>query len=116
LQSDEVLTSLGYDQMLLASGDMSMYVVMDKSELDTCTIGHNSGGKQWFPEIAASSSSASSYSTTQYCRDGVIEVPWISVGIHPDRIVYGEGAWCGRHWAGLITQGAASRTPWTLSV
>ena len=35
----------------------------------------------------------------QYCRARQPEDPWISVGEHPDRIVYGEAAWCGAHWS-----------------
>ena len=79
--------------MLLASGDMSMYVIMDRSSIEECSTGRNNG--QWFPHITESSES-DEFEVTQYCRSGSPEDPWISVGHHPDKVVYGEG-WCGLH-------------------
>ena len=46
---------------------------------------------QWHPVISQSSASDSQTTVLQYCRSGATEDPWISVGEHPDRIVYGEG-------------------------
>jgi hypothetical protein len=115
-----------WTEVLLASGDMSMYVVMDRSSVEECsqsdhggaTTNHNDG--QWFPHITTSSES-DEYDVTQYCRsghliadcaaggcrdgrttgagrDGNAEDPWVSVGHHGDgKIVYGEGM-CGQHW------------------
>ena len=74
-----------WTQMLLASGDMSMYVVMDRESIEQCSEGQNDG--QWFPHILEGSES-DEYEATQYCRAGVPEDPWISVGHHPDKVVY----------------------------
>lgn len=51
---------------------------------------------QWFPAVVEASDATES-AATQYCRSGAPEDPWISVGHHPDKVVYGEG-WCGAHW------------------
>ena len=104
--------------MLLSSGDMTMFTVLTRESVEECSQGTNDG--QWFPTVTLSSESAG-YSVTQvtpqaiptyhsppgtslrdclcfqYCRSGAAEDPWISVGDHPDRVVYGEG-WCGAHW------------------
>eukprot|EP01052_Picozoa_sp_SAG31_P053945 SAG31_NODE_14086_length_828_cov_0.957476_2_plen_124_part_01 len=42
-----------WTQILLASGDMTMYVVMDRTELQQCTSGQVDG--QWHPTIFQSS-------------------------------------------------------------
>ena len=83
-----------WNNMLLASGDMSMYVVMERSVIEECSTGQNDG--QWFPDILEASD-AGEATVTQYCRAGAREDPWISVGHHPDKVVYGEG-YCGAHW------------------
>jgi hypothetical protein len=84
-----------WTEMLLASGDMSMFTVLTRESIEECSQGNVVDG-QWFPSVTLSSESAG-YSVTQYCRSGASEDPWISVGHHPDRVVYGEG-WCGGHW------------------
>ena len=81
--------NFAYDKLMMASGDMSMYVVLDKDVMDECTSGAVDG--QWHPVISQSSASDSQTTVLQYCRSGATEDPWISVGEHPDRIVYGEG-------------------------
>ena len=94
---DHSRSSMVWDQIMFASGDMSMFVVLDKAEMDGCTDGENDG--QWFPTIASASGHNEGYSVTQYCRKGAEEDPWISVEEHPSQVVYGEGsfdvpAWC----------------------
>ena len=83
-----------WNNMLLASGDLSMYVVMERPVIEECSQGRNDG--QWFPSVVEASDATES-SATQYCRSGAPEDPWISVGHHPDKVVYGEG-YCGAHW------------------
>ena len=70
-----------------------MYVVMDRDVVEQCSSGAVDG--PWHPIISQTSASATQTSVLQYCRQGNSEDPWISVGEHPDRIVYGEGGWCG---------------------
>lgn len=82
---------------MFSSGDMSMFLILDKAEMDSCTEGTNDG--QWFPTIAQASGHQEPYSVTQYCRLGNEEDPWLSVEEHPTQVVYGEGsfnvpAWC----------------------
>jgi hypothetical protein len=142
---------LPYTHMLIASGDLSMYVVIARSELEQCSMGEVDGG--WYPSFLRTSNDdisceddmfwtdqrsgdgcaaydpnsvghrycpfdqdesgvlaetacrkscgtcGSSGPAFQYCRSVQPEDPWISVGDHPDRVVYGEAGWCGHHWA-----------------
>ena len=74
-----------WSKMLLASGDLSMYVEMDRATIESCTTGQVDG--QWRPEVLASSTRQQN--VLQYCRSGVSEDPWISAAEHPDHIVYG---------------------------
>jgi hypothetical protein len=67
---------------------------MERAVIEECSKGLNDG--QWHPAVVESSD-ANIGSATQYCRAGAREDPWISVGEHPDRVVYGEG-YCGAHW------------------
>jgi hypothetical protein len=95
---DNGRSNLVWDQIMFASGDMSMWLVLDKSEMDSCTDGDHDG--QWAPKIAKASGHRKPYSVTQYCRTGNEEDPWLSVGEHPSQVVYGEGSfnvvqWCG---------------------
>ena len=87
--------AMDWTEMLLSSGDMTMFTVLTRDSIEECSTGANDG--QWHPNIILSSDTAG-YTATQYCRAGAREDPWISVGDHPDRVVYGEG-WCGAHWA-----------------
>ena len=92
---------MGWTQILLASGDMSMFVVMDRNVVEECSGGDGKAPSvdgQWFPAMSADSRDRGEdqADVLQYCRQGSGEDPWISVGAHPDRIVYGEGGWCGR--------------------
>ena len=86
-----------FDQYLFASGDMSMWAVMDKDQVGDCQdIMSNGGSGQgnggWNPTIASSSDSRSPTQVLQYCRSYCCdEDPWISVREHPAHIVYGEG-------------------------
>ena len=89
-----------WTELLLSSGDMTMFTVLTRDSVEECSQGNNDG--QWFPTVTLSSESAG-YSVTQYCRSGAAEDPWISVGDHPDRVVYGEG-YCGAHWDDVSTQ------------
>ena len=53
---------------------------------------------QWKPGfIATSQNIVKENGLTQYCRKGVIEDPWLSVGEHPSSIVYGEGSYEGHN-------------------
>lgn len=94
----------GNSQLLLSSGDISLWLAISRSEMETCSIDrmeNHAGGSTWFPDVTSSSLQGGlfeTYQVTQYCREGVMEDPWISIGEHPDRIVYGEGGWCGGHW------------------
>lgn len=115
--------NFAWSEVLLSSGDMSMYVIMGRPSIEQCSASDHGGaaGGAWLPHITASSE-ADEYEVTQYCRsghliadcaaggcrdgrttdggrDGNAEDPWISVGHHgPDgKIVYGEGM-CGSHW------------------
>jgi hypothetical protein len=94
---DHGRSSMVWDQIMFAAGDMSMFVILDKAEMDACTEGTNDG--QWFPQVAQGSGHPEPYSVTQYCRQGAEEDPWLSVDQHPTNVVYGEGsfnvpAWC----------------------
>ena len=98
--------NLNWNRLLLASGSGNMWLVITKEEMETCwdRMENHAGGSTWFPDIISSSGGGASagdfesYQVTQYCREGVSEDPWLSVGEHPDLIVYGEGGWCGGHW------------------
>ena len=95
---------LNWQRLLFSSGDMSLWLVISRPEMETCSIDrmeNHAGGSTWFPDVTSSSLQNGvfeDYQVTQYCREGVAEDPWISIGEHPDRIVYGEGGWCGGHW------------------
>ena len=84
---------------MLASGDLSMWLVLDRGTVEECsvpgfvpqTIG--SPG-QWFPHPVAGSDAGEAQAerddesgVLQYCRQGVPEDPWLSVGEHPSKIV-----------------------------
>jgi len=64
------------------------------------------GGK-WFPKFIASST-GSAGKVTQYCRKGAREDPWISVGHHPDKIVYGEAGYGGHNKDDAMNFGGAN--------
>ena len=103
--------------MLIASGDFSMWVVISRSAMEECSSGKigepaykrlffaglrvYTGGVadgQWKPGfIATSQNIVKENGLTQYCRKGVIEDPWLSVGEHPSSIVYGEGSYEGHN-------------------
>ena len=81
-----------FTEYLLASGDMSMWVMIARDELASrcaasCAncqmtlVGSNIGGDP----------------VGQYCRTGASEDPWISAGHHPDQIVYGENGYAGHN-------------------
>ena len=65
---DHGRSSMVWDQIMFSSGDESMSMILDKSEMDTCTDGSNDG--QWFPQIVSASGHTTPYSVTQYCRQG----------------------------------------------
>eukprot|EP01043_Picozoa_sp_COSAG02_P027199 COSAG02_NODE_1593_length_11778_cov_25.088792_6_plen_871_part_00 len=104
---DNGRSDLHWDKIMFASGDMSMWVILDKAEMDRCTDGHNKQG-QWHPTIAAASGHAAPYSVLQYCRRGNEEDPWISVEEHPSQVVYGEGSFNVAQWCGGDAQCPAS--------
>eukprot|EP01046_Picozoa_sp_COSAG06_P022759 COSAG06_NODE_1780_length_8407_cov_3.654230_2_plen_226_part_00 len=47
---DNGRSDLHWDKIMFASGDMSMWVILDKAEMDRCTDGHNKQG-QWHPQV-----------------------------------------------------------------
>ena len=65
---DNGRSSLHWDQIMFSSGDNSLWLIMDKAEMDRCTDGKNNG--QWHPKIAQASGHSAPYSVTQYCRHG----------------------------------------------
>jgi hypothetical protein len=81
------------DEFLLASGDMSMWVTIKRSEVAAQCAASCANCKM---ELTASSNGDIS-SPLQYCRTGSGEDPWISAGDHPDLIVYGENSWASHH-------------------
>ena len=118
-----------WSEMLLASGDLSMYVVMDRSSVEECSASDHSGhtgttgtnANQWRSHIITSSE-ADEYDVIQYCRAGRLivdcsaggcrggrvegsgragnaEDPWISVGHHQDNKIVYGEGMCGRHWS-----------------
>jgi hypothetical protein len=105
-------SGFAWDQILLASGDMSMYVVMTRQSIQTCIDSPTADGVRWTVELEESSES-DEFEINQYCRASEPSDPWISVSAgseaeraanaavdaygHPDRVIYGEG-WCGGHW------------------
>jgi hypothetical protein len=94
---DHGRSSMVWDQIMFSSGDMEMWMILDKGEMDSCTGGTNDG--QWHPQVASANGHTDPYSVTQYCRQGAEEDPWLSVEEHPSQVLYGEGsfnvpAWC----------------------
>jgi hypothetical protein len=79
-----------YTELLLASGDMSMWVTITKDEL----AGQCGSCANCIMELTGSSGLDE---PRQYCRAGSGEDPWISAGNHPDLIVYGEMSWSSHH-------------------
>ena len=80
----------GYTDLLMASGDMTMWVSMSRAELASqCGSCSNC-------QMALTGSSGLGQ-PRQYCRAGSGEDPWISAGDHPDQIVYGEMSWTSHH-------------------
>eukprot|EP01051_Picozoa_sp_SAG22_P012281 SAG22_NODE_1260_length_4978_cov_36.695269_4_plen_343_part_01 len=81
-----------FTKYLLASGDMSMWVVISKDELASqCAAGCSACPM----ELVASSTGGAP--VAQYCRIGVEEDPWISAEDHPASIVYGENSYAGHN-------------------
>ena len=76
---DHGRSDLHWDQIMFASGDMTMWLILDKAEMDSCTDATNDG--QWRPQIASASGHSAPYSVTQYCRRGNEEDPWLSVEV-----------------------------------
>ena len=86
--------------MLMASGDMSEWVILPRTTIDafpdtasdSCDPPSVCGGSAScnncvMPLIATSQGNLD---VRQYMRPGAQEDPWISAGHHPDQIVYGE--------------------------
>eukprot|EP01045_Picozoa_sp_COSAG04_P012722 COSAG04_NODE_868_length_9754_cov_10.610254_6_plen_1356_part_00 len=69
--------------LLLASGDFSMWVTMTRAEI-AAKCGSCSNCRM------ALTGSSGLGDPRQYCRAGAMEDPWISAGDHPNQIVYGE--------------------------
>lgn len=73
-----------FDQYLFASGDMTMWAVMDRGEVSGCQNimmngGSGSGNGGWNPTVAMSSDSQEPTTPLQYCRSYCCdEDPWIS--------------------------------------
>jgi hypothetical protein len=80
-----------HDQLLITSGDMTMWVTITKAEL-AAKCGE--GCSNCVMELTGSSSLQN---PRQYCRVGVGEDPWLSSAHHPDELVYGENAYTGHH-------------------
>jgi len=79
-----------FTKYLLASGDLSMWVVLGKNELASKCAANCAGctmtldGSYMFP---------STVYALEYCRRGAAEDPWISAGNHPTGMVYGENSY-----------------------
>ena len=111
-----------WSQMLLASGDMSLYAVMTKNSIQDCIDNPTGPGVRWDVELEESSES-DDFAVFQYCRAGEASDPWISVSggsveersahavtdgySHPDKVVYGEG-YCGAHWSDAPSAGGSN--------
>ena len=80
-----------FDQYLFASGDLSMWAIMDRSEVGDCqeimaTGGSGTGNGGWNPTVKASSDTTEPTTPLQYCRSYCCdEDPWISVRVSPFR-------------------------------
>eukprot|EP01047_Picozoa_sp_COSAG01_P002039 COSAG01_NODE_51_length_31472_cov_106.607083_3_plen_4163_part_00 len=73
-----------YSQVLVASGDLSMFTIMSREVIS----GMGSCANCSLDVIASSSDG---HPAQQMMRPGIPEDPWISVDDHPRGIVYGEG-------------------------
>ena len=80
-----------YTELLIASGNMGMWVTITKDEL----AAKCAQGCAYCPMQLTGSSHLPQ--PRQYCRHGASEDPWISASDHPHEIVYGEGSWSGDH-------------------
>jgi hypothetical protein len=91
--ADDVLFSVEYaswpwDKMLMASGDMTEWVILPRDLVDGFgEEGTPSCNNCVMPLIATSQGNNDAL---QYMRPGAQEDPWLSAGHHPDQIVYGE--------------------------
>ena len=100
-------SGLRWGEMLLASGDLSMWLMLDRSTVEECSSGAVNG--QWFPPFVGASS-ATEGGVTQYCRSGAAEDPWLSVHEHPDGIVYGENSYAGHNTDDALNAGQTALT------
>ena len=81
-----VLFGNSFTKYLLASGDMSMWLIIAKNELaNQCAASCENC------LMVLLDSSNQGRQVAQYCRVGTAEDPWLSAQDHPDSIVYGEG-------------------------
>jgi hypothetical protein len=94
--------SFDWKNMLMASGDLKMWVTMPKSTVDSFTkINCNNC-------ILKLTGSSGSKSARQYMRQGAREDPWISAGNHPTHIVYGENGYNGHNSDDALNFGGAN--------
>ena len=92
-----------FTQYLLASGDLSMWVIMAKDELvDRCAAGCANC------PMTLMGSHMGGEPVGQYCRPGAAEDPWISAGDHPTHIVYGENGYGGHNADDALNFGGAN--------
>eukprot|EP01052_Picozoa_sp_SAG31_P045454 SAG31_NODE_8302_length_1477_cov_118.462990_2_plen_206_part_01 len=92
-----------FTDYLLASGDMSMWVIITKDEVaHQCAVGCAAC------PMALVASSNSDAEVAQYCRVGVPEDPWVSAENHPALIVYGENSYPGHNHDDALNFGGSN--------